>query len=95
MPKLRVTCFSWAALLPQLAQWCSTEVDGDDKEPAGCANFDDCLGRCAFKGNTGDDALAFAGLRIALPVADLPCKDDVFKIEDSELVIFKLFSGVG
>ena len=32
---------------------------------------------------------------VALTLRDLPREDDVFEIEDGEVVIFKLFGGMG
>ena len=93
--KLRVTCFSWTAPLPQLAHWRSAEIDGDDEEFAREADFDDRFGRLSMEGDAFNDALDFARSRIPLPGCDLAREDDVFKVEDSEVVIFKLFGGVG
>ncbi len=44
LSKLRVTCLSCTALLPQCSQWCSAEVADDDDKFAAEADFDDRLG---------------------------------------------------
>ena len=95
LPKLRVTCFSCTSALPQWAQRCSTGVDSDDDELAGEADLDDCFGDRPVERDTGDDTFDFAGSRVALPLGDLPCEDDVFEIEDREVVIFEFFGGMG
>ena len=70
------------ASLPQCAQCRSTEVESDDDELTGEADFDDCFGRCAFESNACDDTLCGARFGIALALGDLPRKDDVFEIKD-------------
>ena len=94
LPKLRVTCLSCNDELPQWTHRCSTEVGSDDNELTGEADFDDGLGRCSVEGDSGNDAFDLAGLRIALAFDDLAREDDVFEIEDREVVIFKLFGCV-
>ena len=42
-----------------------------------------------------NDVFDFARSGIALPRGDLAREDDVFEVEDSKVVIFKLFSGAG
>ena len=93
-PKLRVTCFSCNAPLPQCAHLCSTEVGSDDDKFAGEADFDDGFGRSPVERDAGDDAFDFAGLGVALALDDLARKDDVFEVEDCEVVIVKLFGCV-
>jgi len=95
LSKLRVTCLTCTALLPQCSQWCSAEVTGDDNEFAAKAGFDNRLGRLAAKGDAVNDVFDFTGLAIALAGDDLACEDDVFKVEDCEVVIIKLFGCVG
>ena len=85
LPKLRVTYFSCGELAPQCAQCRSAEVGSDDDDLCGGAGERDA----------GDDALDFAGFDVALTLRDLPREDDVFEIEDGEVVIFKLFGGMG
>lgn len=42
-----------------------------------------------------DDILGFSRCAIALPLDDLAGKEDVFKVEDREVVIFEFIRGVG
>ena len=42
-----------------------------------------------------DDVLGFAGRTVSLTFDNLPRKDDVFKIEDGEVVIFKFVRSMG
>ena len=95
MPKLRVTCLSWIALLPQCAHWCSRDVDSDNDELASEADFDGGFGCCAVERNASDDTLDFSRLGVALAFDDFACEDDVFEVEDVEVVIFNFFGCVG
>ena len=95
MPKLRVTCLSWIVLLPQCAHWCSRDVDSDDDELASEADFDNCFGCRAVERDASDDALDFPRLGVALAFDDFARKDDIFEIEDVEVVIFKFFGCMG
>lgn len=61
LPKLRVTCFNWIALLPQWAQLRSTDVDSDDDELAGEADFDDGFSFSAVERDAGDDTFDLPG----------------------------------
>jgi hypothetical protein len=56
--------------LPQCAHRCASDVDIDDDEPAGDADFDDDLGGLAAPRDAGDDAFDFPGLRVALTLVD-------------------------
>ena len=42
-----------------------------------------------------DDVLGLSRCAVALPLDDLAGKDDVLKVEDREVVIFKFVRGVG
>ena len=53
------------------------------------------MGCSAVPRDAGDDALDFAGLRVALARDDLAREDDVFEVEDGEFVMFKLFGCMG
>ena len=75
-------------MLPQYAHWCSIEIGGDDNEPAGNADFDDCFSRCPVERDAGNDTLDFTGFRVALTLFDSPREDDVFEIENGEVFIF-------
>ena len=95
LSKLRVTCLSCTAPLPQCAQYCSAGICSNDDEFAGEADFDDCFGKASVKRDAFNDALDFVRLSVALAGNDLPREDDVFEVEDSEVVIIKLFGCVG
>ena len=95
LPKLRVTCLSCKEALPQFAQRVSTEVDGDDEEFPREADFDDGLRGRTVECDAADDALDLASSDVALTLGDLPREDDVFEIEDGEVVIVKFLSRVG
>ncbi len=84
--KLRVTCLSCRALLPQCAHRWSTGIDVDDDKFAGEANFDDRLCRLAAEGDALDDVLEFTSLGIALTGGDLAREVDVFEVEDSNSI---------
>ena len=81
--------------LPQCAQLCSTEVDSDDDEFAAEADFDNRFGRRAVECDSGDDALGFARLGVALAFNGFACEDDVFEVKEVEVLIFKLFGCMG
>lgn len=51
--------------------------------------------RLAIERDAGDNDFTFAGLVVALALRDLPREDDVFEIENGEVVIFKFLGGVG
>lgn len=89
LPKLRVT-LSCSEPAPPCAHCRSAEVGSDDDKLAAEADFDDDFRDRAVERDAGDDALDFAGFDIALAVRDLPSEDEVFEIEDREVVIFKL-----
>ena len=91
MPKLRVTCLSWIAPLPQCAHCCSSEVDSDNDELASEADFDEGFGCCAVERKASDDTLDFSRLGVALAFADFAREDDVFEAADIKIVIFKFF----
>lgn len=95
LPKLRVTYLSWTVASPQYVQHCSAEIDCDDNEPAGEADFDDRFGCRASERGAGNDALDFAGLRVTLSLGDSTREDEVFEIEDREVVIFEFVRGMG
>ena len=94
-PKLRVTCFSETLLLPQFAHDSSTEVDGDDVEATGRVDLCDCFSAVTGKASALDDVLDFARSPVTLAFNDLAREDDVFEVEDAEVVIFKFVRCVG
>ena len=57
-------------------------------------DFDDRFGNGAVKRAAADDALDLACLAVTLALRDFARKDDGFEVEDSEIVIVKLFGGV-
>ncbi len=94
LPKLRVTCLSCGLPWPQLAQDFSAEVDGDDEDLAGLADFGDDFARNTFEGSAADDVLCFTRCAVSLALDDCARKDDAFEIENAEVVIFKFVRGV-
>ncbi len=58
-------------------------------------NFGNDFSGCSVKGAALDDVLRFASAAVALALDDLAREDDVFKVKDGELVIFKFGRGVG
>lgn len=94
VPKLRVTSRCCTLGLAQKAQAPSAAVRGDDDEFAGEPDLDDDFGGGAVECDAGNDALDFVALRVALVLDDLAREDDVFEIEDREVVIFKLIGSV-
>jgi hypothetical protein len=77
LPKLRVTCLSCTAQLPQWTQRCSAEIGGDVAELAGEADFDGRFGRRTIERDACDDALDCTGLGVTMALGDLPREDDV------------------
>ena len=65
------------------------EVDGDDNELASGSELDDRFSRRSGEGNSGNDAFNFPGFSVALAFDDLAGEDDVFEVEDREVVIVK------
>jgi hypothetical protein len=94
LPKLRVTCLSEGLPAPQLLQLSSAEVGSDDDELASGANLDDSFAGEAREGLALDDVLGFPARPVALTLDDLPGEDDVFEVEDSEVVIFEFVRSV-
>ena len=94
-PKLRVTLLIERLLLPQFAQGSSTEVDRDDVETAGRTDFGDRFSSVTGKGCALDDVLDFARRPVTLTFNDLAREDDVFEVEDAEVVIVKFVRCVG
>jgi hypothetical protein len=94
LPKLRVTYFSCGEPAPQCVHCRSAEVDSDDDELAAEAGIDDDFCGRAVERDARNGALDFADLDVTLTLRDLPREDDVLEVEDGEVVIFQLFSGV-
>jgi hypothetical protein len=86
-PKLRVTYRSSTPFFPHEAQMSLEEIDRDDEERAGPPDFDDGLSFVAGERDSADKRLDFSRLAIARALNDLAREDDVFEIEDREIVI--------
>ena len=82
-PKLRVTVRCCTPARPHAAQRGLDTVDGDDEEIA--VRF----GKDTVERFASDDVFNFTALVVALPLDDLAREDDVFEIEDGEVLIFK------
>lgn len=93
-PKLRVTLRSSTPSRPQEAHNKLDKVDRDDKERAVGAELDDRFGFDSLKRDTVDGELDLSRFPVALALDDFAGKDDVFEIEDREVVIVKLFRSV-
>ena len=90
-PKLRVTRRSCTPGRPHEAHSMLDKGDGDDEEVAKRAELDDCFSLEPFDRDAAGDVLAFARLAVALALDDFANEEDVFEIEDREIVIVKFF----
>jgi hypothetical protein len=93
-PKLRVTLRSSTPSRLQKAHNELDKVDRDDKERAVGAEPDDRFGFGGCKRDATDDELDLSRFSVALAFNDFAGKDDVFEIEDREIVIVKFFRSV-
>lgn len=93
-PKLRVTLRSSTPSRPQETHKELDKVDRDDKERTVEAELDDRFGFDGLRGDTADDELELSRFSVALALNDFAGKDDIFEIEDREVVIVKLFRSV-
>ena len=93
-PKVRVTRRDCTPERPHDAQSELDMIDSDEEERARRADLYDRLGGGAFEGEAADDNLRFPGVSISLALDDAPGEDDIFKVEDREIVILKLISSV-
>lgn len=75
--------------LPQYAHD-SDDVDGDEDEGAGEADFDDSFRFVAFNGTAIDDVFGFLCFLVMLSFDDGAREDDAFEVKDREVVIFEL-----
>ena len=64
------------------------KVDGNDEESADLAEFDDSFCLLAFNRAAADNELDLSRSSVALAPGDFACEDNVFEIEDREIVIF-------
>lgn len=88
-PKLRVTERCCTPVRPHAAQRGLDTVDGDDEEIAVRGDFDDRFGEDTVERVASDDILNFTRLPITLALDDRAREDNVFEVEDGEVVIFK------
>ena len=94
LPKVRATRRSCTPARPHAAQRGLDDVDRDEVEDASEADFDDRFSLPSIEGAPPDNDLAFARFAILLALSDAAGEDDVFEIEDREIVIFQFFGGV-
>ena len=69
-------------------------VDRDNEESSVRRNFDDRFGRDVEESLPSDDIFDFARLPVALALDDRAREDNVFEIEDGEVVIVKFLRRV-
>ena len=94
LPKLRATLRSCRPGWPHDAQSALDDIDGDDEEDACRADFEDRFGVLASERLAADNGLGLASLAVFLALNDMAREDEIFEVEDREVVIFKFFSGV-
>ena len=70
------------------------KVDSDNNERPSRSDFDDRFGRNAVERAALDEDFRLPGLTISLAFGDAPREDDVFKVEDREVVILEFVGGV-
>lgn len=88
-PKLRVTSRCRTPVRPHAAQRCLGTVDREDEERSVRGNLDDCFGGDVAEDVASDDIFDFARFPVALALDDRAREDNVFEIEDGEIVIVK------
>jgi hypothetical protein len=88
-PKLRVTSRCCTPVRPHAAQRDSGTIDRDDGEIPVWGDLDDRFGGDVAERVAADDIFDFARLPVALALDDRAREDNVFEIEDSEVVIIK------
>lgn len=88
-PKLRVTSRRCTPVRPHAAQRGLVTVDGEGEEIAVRGDLDDRFCWGAAECVASDDIFDFACLPVALALDDCTREDNVFEIEDGEVVIFK------
>lgn len=93
-PKLRVTSRRCTPVRPHAAQRGLVTVDGDGEEITARGDLDDRLCRGAAERGAADDIFDSARLPVALMLDDCAREDNVFEIEDGEIVIFKFLRRV-
>ena len=93
-PKLRVTTRCRTPVRPHAAQRGLVTVDGEGEEIAVRGDLDDRFCWDAAERGASDDIFDFARLPVALALDDCAREDNVFEIEDGEIVIFKFLRRV-
>jgi hypothetical protein len=93
-PKLRVTSRRCTPVRPHAAQRGLVTIDGDGEEIALRGDLNDRLRWDTAEGGASDDIFDFTRLPVALALNDCAREDDVFEIEDGEIVIFKFLRRV-
>ena len=92
LPKLRVTFRCCTPVRPHAAQRGSGTIDRDDEEIPVRGDFDDRFGGDVAERVASDDIFDFARLAVALALDDRARENNVFEIEDSEVLIIKFLS---
>ena len=93
-PKLRVTSRRCTPVRPHAAQCSLGAVDGDGEEIAVRGDLDDGFRWDTVECAASDDIFNFTRLPVALAFDDRAREDNVFEIEDGEIVIFKFLRRV-
>ena len=94
LPQVRVTCRSSTPARPQEAHRGLDEVDRDDEERTPGADFDDRFGFETAARVPADDVPDFTGFGVSSSLDNPAREDNVFEVEDREVVIFKFFGSV-
>lgn len=93
-PKLRVTSRCCTPARPHAAQRGLGAVDREDKERSVRGELDDRFCGAIAERAASDDIFDFTRLPVALALDDRAREDDVFEIEDGEIVIIKFLRRV-
>lgn len=88
-PKLRVTSRCCTPAWPHAAQRNLGSVYREDEESSVRGKLDDRFCAAVAERVASDDVLDFTRLSVALVLDDRACEDNVFEIEDGEVVIIK------
>lgn len=91
---MRATRRSCTPARPQEAHGDLDGVERDDVEETGEVDFDDRFAFAAVENPPSDEDLGFARFAILLAFDDAACEEDIFEIEDREVVIFQFFGSV-
>ena len=93
-PKLRVTSRRCTPVRLHAAQRGLVAVDSEGEEITVRGDLDDGFRRYAAECVASDDIFNFARLPVALALDECAREDNVFEIEDGEIVIFKFLRRV-